>query len=288
VVNIKIRQDTMVLLWLCPSHCLDENNISNKKNFIGVRPVLTVLVYQFPLNVVHFFCCDGIWFFLHIFRLLFCFFQLSRKNFFRPTKCGYVKHLKKNQIQSTTDKIVVVTARNGSIMFDSALLKLDRFLNDNISLHPGHFFFSGGFFLSYAAFASFNESLEVVIGKELVRQLKHVPKIKGEDIATSLSTPQNLDDATKRIMASTIATRAFRVATFGTTGFMFLGMSAFCYMNGWKSMDEALSGINMLTKRRIRHHPDYIATQNMSEEEEHEYISKTFFPESDGWSSEDE
>jgi hypothetical protein len=96
-----------------------------------------------------------------------------------------------------------------------------------------------------------------------------------------------------RALASRMAVRAFRIATFGTVAtFGLVGAFGF-YISGYGSVDEAVQGTRTYASswrdslERIfgsdrspsRTHPDVLATKNMTEDEEMQYIYNNFMAE---------
>jgi hypothetical protein len=115
-------------------------------------------------------------------------------------------------------------------------------------------------------------------------------------ITAAASAPSEgpvMDPDEARALASRMALRAFRIATLGTVGlFGFAGALGF-YASGCRSLDEAVQGTKIWAsscRRSIEQmsgkdsgiyetHPDLIATQDMTGDEELQYLFDKYISE---------
>ena len=147
----------------------------------------------------------------------------------------------------------------------------------------------------YWAYKGYQRPLE-----ELVQSVLYKHQSIGNSSARAqekIAIHSGTEEHVRRAVASAVASRALRVATSASVGAFGLVSALGFYWMGCQTMGEAiqiterwaqerrialdawLSGISNNNQRRVdRTHPEYLAVQNMTEEEELEYISKKYLP----------
>jgi hypothetical protein len=102
----------------------------------------------------------------------------------------------------------------------------------------------------------------------------------------------------RRAVGSAMAGRALRVANSASLGIFGVGTALVFYASGGSSMDQfiastwrwvhverrRLDAFSGIPDRVDQDHPEYLITKNMTEEEEYEYVSKTYLPDEE-WES---
>jgi hypothetical protein len=149
-------------------------------------------------------------------------------------------------------------------------------------VHPGHVLLFTSLPICYGAFRDYNKSIEDLACDILKRQTGGRVKIDN-----LLAAEANV----RRAVGAGIASRALSVATRGSIGiFAFSGAMIF-YASGCSTINEAAQATRESAQSGRRKfysylgvkdpfgedHPDYIATRGMTEEQELDYISKTYF-----------
>lgn len=157
---------------------------------------------------------------------------------------------------------------------------------EGYSLHPGHVSLSASLPFCYWAYRGYHQRLPV------------------PDFVISNNSKQAAVDeqARRRILGSTVAYRALRVATCGSIGVFGLVTAGFFYASGCTSLAMALDrtrtwaqeqrkGFDQVfgTRDRVdQEHPEYVAVRGMTEEQEMDYISQKYLPNEDWESSDDD
>lgn len=107
------------------------------------------------------------------------------------------------------------------------------------------------------------------------------------------------EDGIRRAVGSAVASRALRVASSGSVGIFGVTIAVAFYASGCTTVEQAMvstrhwahSGRKSLDRffgvrdRVDRDHPEYLITTAMTEEQEIEHVSKTYFPNED-WQAE--
>ena len=153
--------------------------------------------------------------------------------------------------------------------------------------HPGNVLLLTSVPLFAGAFVGYKlpalQSLEDMVGEKNNTKAKRTAGAS-DAIATAELHP---DEA--RALASRMAVRAFRIATFGTVAtFGVLGAAVF-HLSGYQTMEEAVKGTRVWAtsireslerffgtaerrEQQLAQHPDMVATKNMTEEQEMTYL----------------
>jgi hypothetical protein len=154
---------------------------------------------------------------------------------------------------------------------------------NNLSIHPGHFLLVSSLPFCYSAYRNFQKPLETIVNDVLMKQT--AGKVKIEDLKLA-------EDQLRRVVGSALASRALRVASAASIGGFGLFGALMFYATGGQTLQEAvantrgwagdgrrmLDGAFGIEDRIDLQHPEILKTRNMTEEEELEYISKTYFP----------
>ena len=144
-------------------------------------------------------------------------------------------------------------------------------------LHPGHCLLLTSLPLAYRAHSIYHQPLDQAIS--------HVVRP-----GMSLQGPEH--EQLRRAVGAAVASRALRVATLASTSALGLCASLAFYSTGCRTFPEALQAtrrwahgyrrqVDTLLGIRDRvdeQHPEVVLAQSMDEQEEMEYISRTYFP----------
>lgn len=132
--------------------------------------------------------------------------------------------------------------------------------------------------------------LESVVQEVLKQQTDG--RVKIENLKTA-------EENIRRAVGSAIASRALRVATAGSIGIFGMTSALIFYASGCTTLNQAVSSTRQWAhsgRRRFdsrfgiqgrvdKDHPEVLLAENMTEEEELEYISKRYLPDED-WEGE--
>jgi hypothetical protein len=159
----------------------------------------------------------------------------------------------------------------------------------NISIHRGHVMLATSLAFGALAYRDYHRPLDDIIQKAL-RRYHASTMIKDQN---PLMNIESASDDIRRAIGSITAVRALRVATVATVSvFAFTGAISlyatgcttfhdfFVKTRSWavtkrQSLDKML-GVDQRLNRDL--HPDIAATRGMSEEQELDYVYKTYFP----------
>jgi hypothetical protein len=157
------------------------------------------------------------------------------------------------------------------------------------SIHPGHVFLVGSLPFCVQAYRGYQRPLDPVV--QDVLKAKAGGNVRIEELKLA-------EEYIRRSVGSAVALRALRVATLGSFGVFGMAIAGVFYASGCSTTQEAMvsiqkwahSGRKQLDRalgiRRVDFdHPEYLITQTMTEEEELEHVSKTYFPDED-WEDE--
>ena len=157
-------------------------------------------------------------------------------------------------------------------------------------IHPGHFFLVSSLPFCWTAYRGYYQTpLEQVV--------QNVLKARNVPITEQLQKADN--DGIRKAVGSAVASRALRVATAASIGAFGLVTAGLFYASGCHSIEQAVANTRQWahqTRRRMdaffgvenrvdKDHPEYLITQSMSEEEELDFVSKTYLPDED-WEAE--
>jgi hypothetical protein len=158
-------------------------------------------------------------------------------------------------------------------------------------IHPGHASVIFSLPFCYQAYQGYQQSLESMV-QSVLAQHRIVPAVALQDMS-------QLEDSVRRSIASAVAARALKVATLGCFGALGLSIGASFYITQTSSLQDLLETIRHWAHRhrsqwdtfllapsstRIdERHPEYQLVQQMTEEEELDYINKTYFPQNEDW-----
>jgi hypothetical protein len=172
---------------------------------------------------------------------------------------------------------------------------LDSISSAASSIHQGHLLLATSLAFGFLAYRDYHRPLDDVIQKALLKSRYHAKTIQDHQNQNHLPLMniESASDDIKRAMGSITAVRALRVATIATVSmFAFTGAISlyatgcttfqefFALTRRWavakrQTLDEVL-GVDQRVHRD--QHPDIAATQGMSEEQELDYVYKTYFP----------
>ena len=151
------------------------------------------------------------------------------------------------------------------------------------SVNPGHVLLLTSLPVCYGAYRDYNKPLDKVVQQLLEKQTGGRVKMD-----YNIRTAQ---ESVRRAVGSAVASRALGVATRGSLGIFGLCGAMIFYASGASSLSEAVHSTQRWAqsgRKRLfdflgihdtfgKDHPDYIATRGMTEEQELEYLSKTYF-----------
>jgi hypothetical protein len=158
-------------------------------------------------------------------------------------------------------------------------------------IHPGHASVLLSLPFCYHAYHGYQQSLESMVQSVLAKhRIVH---------SAALQDMSQLEDSVRRSIASAVATRALKVATMGCLGGFGLAVGAAFYITQTSSLHDMLGTLRHWAHRhrsqwdvfllsssspRIdERHPESQMVQTMTEEEELDYIHKTYFPQNEDW-----
>lgn len=156
----------------------------------------------------------------------------------------------------------------------------------SISIHPGHVFFVGSLPFCLQAYRGYQKPLERVVQDVLKVQT-------GGNVR--IDNLKQAEENIRRAVGSAVASRALRVATSGSVGVFGMAVAIVFYASGCSTVEQAMTSTRHWAhdgrKRLDRFfgindrvdcdHPEYLITKNMTEEQEIEHVSKTYFPDED-------
>jgi hypothetical protein len=160
------------------------------------------------------------------------------------------------------------------------------------SVVPGHILLVCSLPFCIRAYRGYQRPLEAIVQEVLLQRTGGRVKIEDAKVA---------EEGVRRAIGSAVASRALGVATMGSIGvFGLVGALAF-YASGCNTVSEAVSSTSRWGRTRRQEldsffgvksrvderHPEVLVTRGMTEEEELEHISKTYFPDED-WEAEHE
>lgn len=151
------------------------------------------------------------------------------------------------------------------------------------SWHPGHVMLTTSLPFLYSAFAGYQKPLNPVVRNVLLERTSGKVEMQNLKLA---------EEPIRRAVGSAVAGRALRVASSASVGGFCFTLAAFFYATGCQTLEEVMEstrGWAVQSRQRLDgafgidnridvHHAEYLRTKNMTEEEELEYISKTYFP----------
>lgn len=159
-------------------------------------------------------------------------------------------------------------------------------------LHPGHVLTCASFPLLAIAYRDYTTPLESLVQAALRRQ------------RISLQELEAAEESVRRSVASAVASRALRVATYGSCGVFGLGLAAAYYASGCQSTEQAVRQTRewaLHARRRLDStmgvppssrmddsHPEVRALQGMTEAEEMSHMHRTYFSDFDSDPGENE
>jgi hypothetical protein len=160
----------------------------------------------------------------------------------------------------------------------------------SLSIHPGHVFFAGSLPFCLQAYRGYQKPLDSAVHDVLKVQTRGNVSIENLKLA---------EENIRRAVGSAVASRALRVASAGSVGLFGMATAVVFYASGCTTVEQAMSstqhwahagrkGLDRffgVTNRVDRDHREYLITKNMTEDEEIEHISKTYFPNED-WQAE--
>jgi hypothetical protein len=175
------------------------------------------------------------------------------------------------------------------------------------TIHGGHVLLATSLAFGFLAYRDYHRPLDDVIQKALVLRSKHGNEAKNAAInrhypplvvkssieAAASNSCSAADEALRRTIGSITAVRALRVATLTTTSAFALTGALSLYVTGCTTFQEffvltrtwaytqrqALDTMLGIDQRVHRdQHPDIAAIQGMTEEQELDYVYKTYFP----------
>jgi len=183
------------------------------------------------------------------------------------------------------------TPASASGFADSLAGDFDQYASAVTSwIHPGHFFLVSSLPFCWTAYRGYYQTpLEQVVQNVL----------KARNVPITITELQKADDGIRKAVGSAVASRALRVATAASIGAFGLVTAGLFYASGCHSIEQAVTGTRQWahqTRRRMdaflgvenrvdQDHPEYLMTQSMSEEEELDFVSKTYLPDED-WEAE--
>ena len=150
-------------------------------------------------------------------------------------------------------------------------------------IHPGHFFLTTSLPFCWIAYRGFRAPLDRVVETVLAQH----------NVATTTMTDLTQTElVVRRTVGSVLAGRALRVATCASIGGFGLMTAGLFYLSNCQTLEEAVTSTREWAQRsrqemdaalgienRIdQDHPEYLLTQSMSEDEELEYVAKTYLP----------
>ena len=179
-------------------------------------------------------------------------------------------------------------------------------------IHPGHFFLAVSLPFCWSAYRGFIAPLDRVVVDTVLQNTMSsstssinnntsvvrpttAAKASAAAAATAAAVVAELpqaDETIRRAVGSAVASRALRVATCASVGGFGLVLAGLWYCSNCRSIDEAVASTRQWAQRERRkmdaalgidnrvdeHHPEYLLTQSMTEEEELEFVSKTYLP----------
>jgi hypothetical protein len=195
------------------------------------------------------------------------------------------------------DSTSTTTCQNKSL-FEEWSSQKSNILDMYNRIHRGHSLLATSLAFGMLAYRDYHRPLDDVIQKALLQQSS---KYRNQDAATKIPPPtvftmQNIEAASddlRRAIGSITAVRALRVATMATaSAFAFTGAISL-YATGCRTFSEFFTitrqwamvqrqtldtwlGVDQSVHRDL--HPDIAAIQGMSEEQELDYVYKTYFP----------
>jgi hypothetical protein len=159
-------------------------------------------------------------------------------------------------------------------------------------LHPGHVLTCASLPLLAIAYRDYTKPLESLVQAALKRQ------------RISLQELEAAEESVRRSVASAMASRALRVASYGSCGMFGLSLAAAYYATGCQSTEEAVHRTRawgLQARRRLDSsmgvppasrvddsHPEVRALEGMTEAEEMSHMHKTYFSDFDSTPEEDE
>ena len=180
-------------------------------------------------------------------------------------------------------------------------------------LHPGHCCMMMGIPLVlhayYYGYNNYHTSSEQLVQEILQKQQQApvMPAVAGATAATVVPTPLHvLEESIRRSIGVAVASRALRVATMGMVGIFSISIGLLFYTTGTNSVPQVVRTIqessqkhcqffeqyirttfqsssshntNTPPPRYNQHHPEYQRIQQMSEDEELEYIYQMYLQE---------
>lgn len=123
-----------------------------------------------------------------------------------------------------------------------------------------------------------------------------------DQVVQKTATSSVNEEHFRKALGSAVASRALRIATAGSVGAFGLAASGLFFLSGCQSLEQAVEATRNWAhdKRRSvdrvllsdgvridRDHPEVRAVANMTQEEEMEYIAKTYLPDED-WEQQQE
>ena len=159
-------------------------------------------------------------------------------------------------------------------------------------LHPGHVLTCASIPLLAIAYRDYTTPLESLVQAALKRQ------------RISLQELEAAEESVRRSVASAMASRALRVASYGSCGVFGLSLAAAYYISGCQSTEEAVHRTRawgLQARRRLDSamgvpsasrvdvsHPEVQALEGMTEAEEMSHMHKTYFSDFDSSPEEEE
>jgi len=179
-----------------------------------------------------------------------------------------------------------------------------------IYCHPGHVLLFTSVPFCFAARRAYRKPLEDVVQRALARRGLDaeasgisVAAVTNSAKSASAAAAALLDSKSmspesieiRRAVGSAVAGRALKVATLGSVGAFGILGSFFFYLNGYRTLEEAMTSTrNWAHQRRKqvdealnvqnridRDHPEVVALRGMNDQQEMEYVSKTYLPDED-------
>jgi hypothetical protein len=159
-------------------------------------------------------------------------------------------------------------------------------------LHPGHVLTCASLPLLAIAYRDYATPLETLVQAALKRQ------------RISLRELEAAEESVRRSVASAMASRALRVASYGSCGVFGLSLAAAFYVSGCQSTEEAVHRTRawgLQARRRLDasmgippssrvddSHPEVRALRGMTEAEEMSHMHQTYFSDFDSTPEENE
>jgi hypothetical protein len=179
------------------------------------------------------------------------------------------------------------------------------------SIHPGHYFLLGSMPLLYSSYKSYYAPLDPITN-EIVK--RHLHPTTSEQIltqnivasaikntttngttttasATATAVLESAEEPIRRAVGLALAGRALRIATMACTGVFCFSISLVFYGCGWTSIPDAVNGTTnwaQRTRQQIEssfgiasqnddNDPEIIKLNQMTEDEQYDYITKNYF-----------